>query len=289
MGDVGQAAIVELVHSSRRPLSRIRLFKLLFLLRHQCDVCVGYDFLPYKFGPYSFTAERDLESLLTNGRLIGKGLVIPPYNAATANEQAAKTIPPATRKHLRLICERFQGWTDAQLVNKVYEWFPSYTVLSERRRIVARPLAAPAVFTTGYEGVSIDCFLNNLINAGVCQLLDVRRNPISRRFGFSKVRLSSFCARLGINYQHFPELGIESAKRRNLGGAESYQELFEWYETETLSLEKHSLEAITSEVRTRPSALVCFEADPKFCHRNSVAQKIAQCTGLPILHLSAAI
>ena len=44
--------------------------KLVFLLRHETclkDVPSFYDFVPYKFGPFSFTLYRELERLQQNG------------------------------------------------------------------------------------------------------------------------------------------------------------------------------------------------------------------------------
>lgn len=43
-----------------------------------------------------------------------------------------------------------------------------------------------AFFTIGYEGRTRDEYLALLVGAAVTLLVDVRRNPISRKKGFSK-------------------------------------------------------------------------------------------------------
>jgi hypothetical protein len=72
-----------------------------------------------------------------------------------------------------------------------------------------------ALFTIGYEGRTQDEYLGLLTGAGVTLLADVRRNPISRKKGFSRKALAEGCAAVGVRYEHLPELGIASEKRKN--------------------------------------------------------------------------
>ena len=62
----------------------------------------------------------------------------------------------------------------------------------------------------------IEAFINNLIQNDIRLLCDVRKNPLSRKFGFSKGKLSHILDTIGIKYVHIPDLGIESDKRRSL-------------------------------------------------------------------------
>ena len=50
--------------------------------------------------------------------------------------------------------------------------------------------ASYAFFTIGYEGRAIDEYMNLLLENHVKVLCDVRKNPISRKRGFSKTALS---------------------------------------------------------------------------------------------------
>lgn len=44
----------------------------------------------------------------------------------------------------------------------------------------------PAVFSIGYEGLTIDSFLNKLIANNITVVVDIRNNPQSMKYGFSK-------------------------------------------------------------------------------------------------------
>ena len=75
-------------------------------------------------------------------------------------------------------------------------------------------------------------------------LCDVRRNPVSRKPGFSRKALASSCDAIGIRYVHMPELGIASDKRRTLSTEADYDALFAEYEAAWLPLQGTSLDTI---------------------------------------------
>ncbi len=131
------------------------------------------------------------------------------------------------------------------------------------------------LFTIGYEGISLEEYLNRLIKNNVHLLVDVRRNPLSQKYGFSKKLLSSFCNRLGIEYIHIPEVGIDSSKRRELNNQADYDVLFDEYRStvlkETTESQTRILELLEKYKRI---ALTCFEADTCQCHRTHLAEKL---------------
>ena len=51
----------------------------------------------------------------------------------------------------------------------------------------------PALFTIGYEGISLEAYLNKLLKNNVQILIDVRNNPMSMKFGFTKSSLQKYC------------------------------------------------------------------------------------------------
>ncbi len=144
------------------------------------------------------------------------------------------------------------------------------------------------LFTIGYEGKDIEEYVQVLEENMVKVVVDVRRNPISRKYGFSKTRMREMLASEGIDYIHLPKLGIESARRRSLKTRADYNALFLWYEKEVLDKEKIALgeiiERISSDKRV---ALTCFEADPTLCHRSKVLERISEIasSGLKLIHL----
>src|SRR5439155_7481614 len=115
-----------------------------------------------------------------------------------------------------------------------------------RQRIAyARPPhRAPGLLTIGYEGRSLEAYLNLLLCEGVTLLCDVRRNPLSRKYGFSKSTLSKACEGVGIRYEHLPGLGIESDKRQSLETQADYDAWFEEYERKSLPHQKPALAKI---------------------------------------------
>src|SRR5690606_23222120 len=105
--------------------------------------------------------------------------------------------------------------------SSVYSRFPWYAQNTERHDLVHKvveptPPAEPAAYTVGYEGKCIDGFLAGILRSGVRRIVDVRRNPISRKYGFAKSTLSRHLTYLGIGYLHMPELGIASEERADL-------------------------------------------------------------------------
>ena len=149
--------------------------------------------------------------------------------------------------------------------------------LSRKIYMIQYTSTSARLFTIGYEGRSLERYLNQLIKEEIGVLCDVRRNPVSMKFGFSKRQLQSAVQKMGIAYVHMPELGIESNKRRELSSSNDYQVLFEEYTRTTLAKSDDSLQAIMNLIKKyRRAALTCFEADHEFCHRGCVADALAQ-------------
>ena len=127
------------------------------------------------------------------------------------------------------------------------------------------------IVTIGYEGRNIDKFLSLLVERKVGKLIDVRRNPFSMKYGYSKNQLSSALDKLGISYIHVPELGIDNSLRQNLS-KEGYIDLFKRYALE-LGEREDILNSIKSMAAKERVALMCFEALPSDCHRGVIAQR----------------
>jgi hypothetical protein len=83
---------------------------------------------------------------------------------------------------------RHRSVTTSAMIDSVYLAYPWFTLNSEaiQRRAVTRPTADPAVYTVGYEGIMVDMLTDRLLRKGIGRLIDVRSNPIARRYGFHK-------------------------------------------------------------------------------------------------------
>jgi len=266
-------------------LSKTDLQKHLFLFTRRQEE-PSFDFVPHKFGCFSFSAEADFEPMVKKGFLSGGETW---QKALTGTQRYANTLLPHDLSALKSHQRQYRGLRGCDLVKTVHENYPYYTIRSEiaeatlgsRRAAEIRAEYAaetrPALFTIGYEGRSVEDYLNQLIQNGVNVLVDVRRNPISRKYGFSKTRLAALTAACGIDYKHVPELGIESSKRKSLSSSMSYEALFEEYRRDALPKQQPALQTIEDLISRdgRRVALTCFEREHISCHRDSVAIAIS--------------
>ena len=272
--------------------------KLLFLYCREAEATPTYEFVPYRFGGFSFTSYADKR------RLIEQGLL--------ADEERAWKLTPAGKVRakvdgrIRLGMDRFArnhaSLRGDALVAEAYRRHPFYAIRSEmsdrvlagdqpalRAIEAARPAAArPGLCTIGYEGSTLENYLNRLLCDGVTLLCDVRRNPLSRKYGFSKSTLSKACEGVGIRYEHLPELGIASEERRELHTQADYDALFAVYERESLPKQTAALAKIRGWIEAGERvALTCFEKLPHQCHRHCEAEALehAACGCLVAVHL----
>ncbi len=135
-------------------------------------------------------------------------------------------------------------------------------------------MADPRIlFTIGYEGSDLDAFIAQLRKAGVRLVADVRELPLSRKRGFSKRPLAEALDAAGIAYLHVPALGTPKPVRDayKAGGpwsafAASYQD--------QLAEADQPIKDLAEQAAERPTALLCFEADPQRCHRSLLADEL---------------
>jgi uncharacterized protein (DUF488 family) len=281
-----QKTVLMLLKQASRPVQRVELMKWCFLLRVDSaskGSSAFYDFVPYKKGPFSFSLYQEIKRLVELNYVIAHGESAWSLNPELAH--AASGAGPAVERDVRILIKNFNYLTTDELLDYVYKRHPAYTVNSEVQQLAPRPTADPAVYTAGYERLSVDGFLNLLIERGIQRVIDVRSNPISRRYGFHKTTLTRLTQRLDLEYRHFPQLGIEAEKRQYFPANRERTVLFDEYEATTLVNEPDSILDVACLVAEKPSVLVCIEADPKSCHRSRLATPVAEVTGLPIIHL----
>ena len=169
-----------------------------------------------------------------------------------------KSLKKQERNELVLFMRTHKHFRNRALVRHIYEQYPYVAIRSKIARDIVGKEAFQRInrvreglrqqqsilFTIGYEGITFENYVNNLIRNDVRLLCDVRKNPLSRKFGFSKGNLSILLPKLGIKYMHIPELGIVSKNRKNLATTEDYKGLFGKY-TKTL-LEKKTISATSA-------------------------------------------
>lgn len=145
------------------------------------------------------------------------------------------------------------------------------------------------IFTLGYEGLYIDEFLDFLLKKKIKVLVDVRKNPVSRKKGFSKNKLAAHLKEQGIEYYHFPDIGVPSAWRKLAKAKKlSREKMFRDYDRKILPKRNDLLKEILK-ISKRRTALLCFERDALDCHRSFITKRMKKVTNQKIeaVHLEA--
>ena len=274
--------ILALLEAFDSKIDKISLQKLLFLFAVKQDI-PSYHFVPYKYGCFSFQANADLLTLCKYERVRNKGSDWLKID----KDQYKKLLKPNDKAVLDKIVATLFGKPAKELIQLTYKAYPYFAINSrvsnqyltkqELANIdAARPSAHNrSLFTIGYEGISLEEYLNKLIAMDVRILCDVRKNALSMKYGFSKKQLSNACQGVGISYIHLPDVGISSKKRGNLENQKDYDLLFEDYKINTLPSTTETLAQIKELIlRHDRVALTCFEADVCQCHRKPLAEAL---------------
>lgn len=281
-----QRELLELLDAHGGDLGNKDYQKLLFLYCQELGDRAPYEFVPYKLGAFSFTSYADRR------KLVERGLLRDDAYRWRITAAGRKAMAGDRGRHLAVFAHKYRNLRGDRLIAETYRRFPYYAGRSEvadrvlagddeaLRRIEAarpRPESPSPLATIGYEGVTLESYLNRLLRAGITILCDVRKNPISRKYGFSKGTLSRSCEGVGIRYEQLRELGIESTKRQRLETQADYDALFAEYARTTLTKQGAALSRIREWIdQGERVALTCYEKLPQQCHRSLVADAVAR-------------
>jgi uncharacterized protein (DUF488 family) len=261
-----QRYLLEFIRQIGSGVTSTDLQKLVFLNTMQ-EGLKFYEFIPYRYGAYSFQLAEDVDILRRDRFLAFESPII----VAVGNYEIKNAFPIASER-------------GNSLIRKTYIEYPYYSINSDiARRILKKAEAethrtlresyrqtSQVLVTIGYEGRTVEAFVNELIRYDVRLLCDVRKNPYSRKFGFSKEKLEHVLATIGIKYIHIPELGIDSNDRKSLVSTDDYQCLFSEYK-ENLPANSVTLENLYSLLQSNVRvAIMCFEKTPEMCHRHII-------------------
>jgi uncharacterized protein (DUF488 family) len=281
-----QKILLALLEEFGGELKNIDLQKYLFLLSlSQRDR--AYHFVPYKYGCFSFQAYQDKR------KLTEKGYLKPVTDWQLAEKHNFREmLTYDDTKEIWQIRNDFETLKGDDLLGYVYRKYPYYAikstiasrVLSKKEMQVvekAKPQKRGYVLCSiGYEGKSLEEYLNILIQEDIKVLCDVRKNPISRKYGFSKSTLMNALDALGIDYVHCPELGIDSKQRVSLESQNDYDRLFSEYESTTLKDNYEGVIRLCKLLKKQKRiAVTCYERLPQQCHRTRVANSILEMNG----------
>jgi uncharacterized protein (DUF488 family) len=144
-----------------------------------------------------------------------------------------------------------------------------------------------AVYTIGYQRKPLSTFINQLRDAGVDAVIDIRLRNTSHLLGYTKQDTLDFLLREGfdIAYEHHPELAPTPEI------LDTYRDNGDWaaYEARFLPLlEERAAEQVgrTILARYRAPCLLCAEPTAERCHRRLVGEYwVERLPGLLVVHL----
>jgi uncharacterized protein (DUF488 family) len=131
------------------------------------------------------------------------------------------------------------------------------------------------LYTVGYEGCEISEFVTFLAKKKIEVIADVRKNPISRKKGFSKNKLAAHLREKQIDYVHFKGLGVPSEwRKRAKAKLITRERMFEDYKEKILPEHTEELSEIRKLASEKKLALLCYEHEADDCHRHQVSDRL---------------
>lgn len=270
------------------------LQQLMFLVNAELPVKY-YHFAPVPEGPKSFELEYDIGALRIKGLLLANDEYITPI---LTGELLA--LPWDLSAEISRAIEGFGSKSYEETAREIFRGYPYYALNSDLRHGLLtseeldkvesiRPVAVTAaLYTIGYEGLSLEEYINLLLGHKVRMLIDVRKNAYSMKFGFSRQILERGLREAGIHYLHLPGLGVESSKRREARTDKQWDTMFQEYFNGILPLHGKELSKIKEMLeRLNRVAITCYEAAPEDCHRSYVSRALEAMQGwkYPVVHL----
>lgn len=291
--------LLSILHTFGGRLTRTQVQKLAFIFTRWQE-SPAFDFVPYHFGCFSFQANQDLVAMKKAGLLEEYSQDGFQYWQKADKTDFALQLKKGDRELLERLYLRFKDCSPNDLIRYTYINYPFYAINSTiaTQLLNARQLEQvdaervsiqeKRLFTIGYEGKSLEQYINQLLREDVKLLCDVRKNSFSMKYGFSKSQLQHACEQVGIAFRHIPQLGIESDKRRELKTQQDYNLVFDEYESSTLPQNRQFLLELAGLFVEYPRiAITCFEAHHCMCHRGRVALALEALPGwdIPVTHI----
>lgn len=227
---------------------------------------IPYEFFPTLQGPFSLRLDSDLKMLLQERILIHDD-----QTRLSFNETFLGDISNKVWKQAKQEIAYWQSITDENIKtfvkSKYHDWWLANYAHDKTQN------GDPILITIGYEGKSVEAFFAELVANQVEVLADIRANPYSRKFGFTKKILEEGADLTRIRYQPIQELGIPKSLRKEVSGENDKQALLDYYEFTILPEESEAIDYLLDLIKVEGiTALLCYENAPSECHRSRLAK-----------------
>lgn len=140
------------------------------------------------------------------------------------------------------------------------------------------------IFTIGYEGQTLEQFIQRLGAHRVGVVVDIREAPVSKRHGFTKRELQAKLKAAGVGYIMKREWGNP---KRKAGGVDERRDPRGAMTAYTEYLAPHIVDAaaFVQDIMPRRPAFLCYEAEPFHCHRSRFTSLVLpHCQPQPAVH-----
>lgn len=135
---------------------RVQFQKLLFLLEKNYHINTGYDFIPFKFGPYCQVIQEDIHHLDDYGYIEHEevekagGEILHRYQITDHGEQylLENDFGDIYDQVMQDLCYDFKNYSLRQLVEYVYDNYPEYTAHSQIKEQFFHPKPKQEEFTS---------------------------------------------------------------------------------------------------------------------------------------------
>jgi uncharacterized protein (DUF488 family) len=154
-------------------------------------------------------------------------------------------------------------------------------------RIAIKENMISQIWTIGHSTRTIDEFISLLKANQIKLLVDVRSLPGSTRYPqFNKETLADSLGKVGIRFEHFPELGgrrkARSDSRNTAWRNASFRGYADYMETEQFHKGIERLLDLAS--KSGPSSIMCAEAVWWRCHRGLISDYL-KARGIEVMHI----
>lgn len=140
------------------------------------------------------------------------------------------------------------------------------------------------IFTIGHSNHNMDEFLRILTKNAVAVVVDVRSEPHSRYAPqFNKASLERSLGSAGISYRYSGASLGGRPKDPSLQTSDGKPDYARIAATERFQSE---IEAVLGLAQDKRVCLMCSEADPMCCHRESVVGKELRARGANVVHIT---
>jgi hypothetical protein len=265
-----RTVLLTLLGALEKPITLSRVNLLLALLTDR-EHAPSYRFIPTKEGPFSIDALHDFRAFEKAKQITFDGTTI----TAGAKVEGDEEI-----EEVEATLNTYNKLSDTALLDRALALRPYWGIRTGRddesisaiRTQIAN--SATALYTLGYEGLSIDTFVNLLLSRNIARVIDVREYPFSRRSEYTAKNLGEALGFAGIVYTGMPEVGIPTKARKAILADKSKEELLIYYEEEILPTIDEEANRVAQMVHQGSVALICHEEDPRECHRSRFSARV---------------